>query len=542
MVADAPRDDSDGGDAVASASDGRACARAPWAGLVDFTARLERVFGWQLLAAMVSADFFIKGVVKHMISTTSLPYAQRYLKFSAQAFQRFEVLVSFPWMLKPLLGLITDTTPLFGYRKRVYLTLFALAGTVSMVIIAKKKFGPPDAEEYAAYVLMMNLLIAGGECLVGSRVFEAMSTKQHLGADLMTWDWSIVTVGSMVGTLLAYFGLHVKNYRMIFWMATPCAAQFIFTSAFGLLPEERVGSDFNAHALAKKHKNLFAVAITVSLCSLGVIGMQLVDAMESDLILCVVCCLCILGGLTGAIHALLDRKTASLIVYVIIERFLCVNVKQAKMYWYTEDESCVPGGPHFDYVFYSVVTFMFALVAQAIGIWMFQRYLSRSKVRLTFLVATLTKVVAKAADIWIIMRWNIRMGVDDRSAFVLSEGIIEGIAFVFTYLPAATVLAKVVDKNVECTVFTILAGSVNVGKALALTLGSASMTFVGIHTDLVRGECNFDRFVPLLVISGLIIPLLSIPLIYLLIPDWDMHDDMSEKTIDESIEASAEKK
>jgi hypothetical protein len=91
-------------------------------------------------------------------------------------------------------------------------------------------------------------------------------------------------------------------------------------------------------------------------------------------------------------------------------------------------------------------------------------------------------------------------------------------------------------------VFTILAGSVNVGKALALTLGSASMTFVGIHTDLVRGECNFDRFVPLLVISGLIIPLLSIPLIYLLIPDWDMHDDMSEKTIDESIEASAEKK
>jgi hypothetical protein len=45
-----------------------------------------------------------------------------------------------------------------------------------------------------------------------------------------------------------------------------------------------------------------------------------------------------------------------------------------------------------------------------------------------------------------------------------------------------------------------------------------------------------------LVISGLIIPLLSIPLIYLLIPDWDMQDDMSEKTIDESIEASAEKK
>ena len=145
MVADAPRDDGDGGDAVASASDGRACARAPWAGLVDFTARLERVFGWQLLAAMVSADFFIKGVVKHMISTTSLPYAQRYLKFSAQAFQRFEVLVSFPWMLKALIGLITDTTPLFGYKKRVYLTLFALAGTVSMVIIAKKKFGPPDA-------------------------------------------------------------------------------------------------------------------------------------------------------------------------------------------------------------------------------------------------------------------------------------------------------------------------------------------------------------------------------------------------------------
>jgi hypothetical protein len=438
------------------------------------------------------------------------------------------------------MGMVTDTTPVFGYRKRYYLATFAVTGLVAIIVLATKTFSSDDATWYTVFVLATNMLLAFGDSLAGARVFEAMSEVQRIGGDLMTYSWTVATVGSIFGTLLAYIGLSRGDYKLIFWLVTPFVAQFAFTTAYGLLPEERVGSDFNAHALAKKYWNVFVVTITITLASVGVVSMQLVDAFETDLALCVSTCFGILLIMTGVVYAHLERDEACLLIYVAVDRVLGVNVRQAKTYWYTEGAKCVPDGPHFSYVFYSVTTFLFSLGAQMIGIWLFQKYLSRSKIRSVFLACALTKVIAKLGDIWIILRWNIAMGIDDRSAYVMGEGIIEGIAYVLTYMPANAVLSKIVDKEVSCTMYTLLAGVVNVASGVALTLGSASMTFVGIHTDLVHGHCNFDQLIPLLIVCGIILPLFSIPLIYVLIPDWCMHDDRSG-SIEESVKAEEKK-
>ena len=32
--------------------------------------------------------------------------------------------ISLPWILKPIWGIITDSTPFFGYRRKSYLILF----------------------------------------------------------------------------------------------------------------------------------------------------------------------------------------------------------------------------------------------------------------------------------------------------------------------------------------------------------------------------------------------------------------------------------
>lgn len=492
-----------------------------------------------MMAFIISSDFFIKGIGKHLIMTTFLPYAQTYLKFSAQAFQRFDVLVSFPWMVKPFCGLVTDTLPIGGYRKRYYLSIFATLGTVCLALLALGDFGPWNSRYFTSLVLGVNTWVAFSDTLTGARVFEAMSAVQRSGSDLMTWQWSVATAGSLIGTLLSYFGLASGRYNLIYWMAVPTALQFVFTTASGLLPEDP--ANFNAHALAKKHWDMFTVTMVVTVISVLVIVMQLIDEIERNLYLCFGCCFGMLLLLMGTLYWKLEKRTALMLMYLLIERFLCVNVKQAKVYWFTEDRQCVPDGPHFDYVFFSVITFAVALVAQFIGIYLFQEYLSRSKVRYVFIASTVTKIIAKSMDIWIIMRLNLRMGIDDRSAYVFGEGVIEGVAYIFTFMPSAAVLSKVCEKNVETTLYTLLGGIVNVGQALAVTMGSASMTFVGIHTDLVTGNCNFDRLIPLLVTSGMVIPLLSIPFIYLFIPDWTMDEDLSG-SIDESVKNSSSRR
>ena len=503
------------------------CLCAPCAPIIGFNTRLRRVFGGQLLAFVFSADFFVKGAAKHLIASSFLPYAQKYLKFSAQAFQRFDVLVSFPWMLKPFLGVLTDTTPVFGYKKRVYLTLVSLCGTIAILLIGGMTFHPQDAMKFAVLVTLVNMLIAFSDVLTGARVFEAMSLHQTSGGDLLTYSWTLTTIGAIVGTALSYAGLETGKYRMIYWFAFPCALQLVFTSAFGLLPEKKVPSNFSAHAIAKKHWNTFVLALLITICSLGVIAIQLVSGIVDDFVTCFLCCASIAVALCCAIYWCLDKNIASVLVYLFLDRFVCVNVSRAKMYWYTEGIECVPNGPHFGYVFFIVATFLVALTAQAIGLWLFQRYLARSKVRLVFLVSTITKIIAKMTDIWIITRTNLRMGISDHSAYVFSEGVIEGVAFVLNYMPSSVLLAKFASKDIESTLFTVLAGTVNVAQALAVTVGSSAMTFVGIHTDLVSGKCNFDQLIPLLMICGVVLPLISVPFIYLLIPDVAMHDDLS---------------
>ena len=49
--------------------------------------------------------------------------------------------------------------------------------------------------------------------------------------------------------------------------------------------------------------------------------------------------------------------------------------------WYTVDDACNKGGPHFDYLFFTVYTAIIAQIFGAVGIWCFNKYFSRLRMR-----------------------------------------------------------------------------------------------------------------------------------------------------------------
>jgi hypothetical protein len=42
-----------------------------------------------------------------------------------------------PWIVKPFWGLITDSKPLFGYRRKSYIIIFGLADTLGWIMLSK---------------------------------------------------------------------------------------------------------------------------------------------------------------------------------------------------------------------------------------------------------------------------------------------------------------------------------------------------------------------------------------------------------------------
>jgi len=97
--------------------------------------RPTRDVAW--LAALV---YFTQGALG--IAGIALPLYLRALGWSIGEITTVVSIVAFPWVLKVIYGLLSDCVPLFGYRRKSYLVLFAViasAGWVCLVIFPAGK-------------------------------------------------------------------------------------------------------------------------------------------------------------------------------------------------------------------------------------------------------------------------------------------------------------------------------------------------------------------------------------------------------------------
>lgn len=85
--------------------------------------------------------------------------------------------------------------------------------------------------------------------------------------------------------------------------------------------------------------------------------------------------------------------------------------------------------------------------------------------------------------------------------------------------------SKLCPIGVESTVYALLAGFSNFGRSVGSSLGVLALDIAGIKTPR-EGACNFDNLALLLVVSHVVLPLLTVPLTFVLIPNAKMTDDL----------------
>eukprot|EP01039_Chlorochromonas_danica_P002257 gene2257-2471_t len=115
-------------------------------------------------------------------------------------------LTSLPWLVKPLYGFLSDSFPLFGYRRRSYLFLAGLAGSVSWLAMA---FGVTTAPAALAATLLGSLSVAVSDVVIDSIVVERTQErakgeggKLEQAGELQSSCWTASAVG---GLCSAYF-------------------------------------------------------------------------------------------------------------------------------------------------------------------------------------------------------------------------------------------------------------------------------------------------------------------------------------------------
>jgi hypothetical protein len=194
-------------------------------------------------------------------------------------------------------------------------------------------------------------------------------------------------------------------------------------------------------------------------------------------------------------------------------------------YWFTVDEQCNPGGPQFDYLFFSVYTSIIARVCTAIGVYLFQVFFSNANVRFAFWMSAILSAVASFGDLCIVNRWNRTvLGVSDKAFYLVGDTVLEPMVGMMAAMPSVVLMSKMCPENMEATMFAILASFNNLGGSLSSALGVFAMNLVGIKTDIASGSCDFTGLPSLVFWCGMILPLLSIPLTFVLVPNMNMQD------------------
>jgi hypothetical protein len=79
--------------------------------------------------------------------------------------------------------------------------------------------------------------------------------------------------------------------------------------------------------------------------------------------------------------------------------------------------------------------------------------------------------VVAQVDIVIIMRWNLRVGISDHLMYMLGNNIVATVIAQLDWMPGIVLTSKLCPKNMESTVYALLAGFQNFGQSVASSLG-----------------------------------------------------------------------
>lgn len=151
--------------------------------------RQTRWIAW--IAAFI---YFAQGALG--ISGIALLLYLRRLEWSISEITEVMSLGALPWVLKILYGFVSDTVPIFGYRRKTYLMLCALISALGWVFLSA---GAEDRGLILCFLLIANLGFAATDVTVDGLIVEhSTAVSSHIYQSIA---WGFRSAGAILSSL-----------------------------------------------------------------------------------------------------------------------------------------------------------------------------------------------------------------------------------------------------------------------------------------------------------------------------------------------------
>ncbi|KAH8482872.1 hypothetical protein H0E87_030095 [Populus deltoides] len=344
----------------------------------------------------VGTDYYMKDVQKVQPSESQI----------------YQGIISIPWLVKPLWGLLTDVLPILGYRRRPYFIFAGLLGVVSMLLLSFHE------NLHIAFALLSLTAGSAGAAIadvtIDACVAQNSNTRPSLAADMQSLCALSSSIGALMGFSLSGIFVHLIGPKGVFGLLSiPAGLVFLV----GILLEEPFMPNFSYRQVNQKF----------------------VDAGKAMW------------------RTLKFPDVWRPCVYMYLSIALSIDIHEGLFYWYTDSK----GGPSFSQ---ETVGFIFSIgsIGSLLGALLYQNVLKDHPFRNLLFWIQLLFGLSGMLDLMLVLRLNLKFSIPDYFFIVIDESVSQMIGRL-KWMPLLVLSSKLCPPGIEGTFFALLMSIDNVG-------------------------------------------------------------------------------
>jgi hypothetical protein len=264
-----------------------------------------------------------------------------------------------------------------------------------------------------------------------------------------------------------------------------------------------------------QQKELFFLVMLTGAATLLLVAVGLVqDSVWVNLTVAVAVAITVVTAFTLLLNPLIGKMNC----FFFIQTCCVVDISGASFYFFTDDSSQYPEGPHFSKMFFASVLGVFVAMLNMLGMALYNRYMKHWRYHALFIFANLLVCIVSLAALLVYTRYNLVIGIPD-TVFVMSTWGLWAIVHMWMWLPGVVLLSQLCPQGVEATMYALLAGCHNLGLATASYVGASMLRGLSISPSGEADESH--QFQNLWVAASVqaVAPVLTLVLLPWMIPN-----------------------
>ncbi|KAM3308043.1 putative folate-biopterin transporter 3 isoform X1 [Capsicum chacoense] len=374
--------------------------------------KLSEELHWSFVSAVVLVYGINQGMSLSLIRISTQYYMKDEQKLQPSEAQVYSGIIQLPWVVKPLWGFLTDTLPIFGYRRRPYFALGGFIGVVAMLSLSINQ----NLHLASALLCLMggSAGAAIADVTIDACVTENSINHPSLASDMQSLCGLSSSVGQLIGYAISGFLVHLIGSKGVFGLLSIPASLVILV---GMITREVHG-----HNVAYKR-----------------VSQKFVDAGKAMWM------------------ALKCENVWRPCIYMFLSLAVSLHIHEGMFYWYTEAKD----GPSFSKEMVGSISSVGA-VGSLLGVLLYQNAFKNHPFRGLLFWTQLLYGASGLLDLILLSRVNLKFGIPDYVVVVGDAAFTQMIGRL-KWMPLLVLSSKLCPSGIEGTFFALLMSIDHIG-------------------------------------------------------------------------------